>query len=58
MSLYHNVRFEFNVYVNAQGNGKVRQNHLWHKPITPPEMLREALNEVIPQVKSVYELEM
>jgi len=50
--------FEFNVYVNAQGNGKARQNHLWHKPITPPEMLREALNEVIPQVKSVYELEM
>ena len=55
MRLYYHVGFEFNVYVNAQGdpNGKTRQNPLWHKPTAPPEMLREAIDELIQQVKSV-----
>ena len=35
--LYHDVRFEFNIYVNAQGrlNRKTRQNPVWHKPVVP-----------------------
>ena len=47
--LYHDVKFEFNVYVNAQGrlNPKTKQNPVWHKPIVPPDMLREAINEVV-----------
>jgi len=51
---YHDVRFEFNVYVNAQGrlNRKTRQNPVWHKPVTPPDTLREAIDEVIQWVKS------
>jgi hypothetical protein len=51
--LYHDVRFEFNVYVNAQGhlNRKTRQNPVWHKPIAPPDTLRDAIDEVVPWVK-------
>jgi len=51
---YHDVGFEFNVYVNAQGrlNRKTRQNPVWHKPVTPPDTLREAIDEVIQRVKS------
>ena len=53
--LYHNVRFEFNVYVNAQGhlNRKTRQNPVWHKPVAPPDILRDAIDEVVQWVKSV-----
>src|SRR5437016_4293799 len=53
--LYHNVRFEFNVYVNAQGhlNHKTRQNPVWHKPVTPPDILRDTMDEVVQWVKSV-----
>jgi len=52
---YHDVGFEFNVYVNAQGrlNHKTRQNPVWHKPVTPPDRLKEAIDEVIRWVKSV-----
>ena len=50
---YHNVGFEFNVYVNAQGrlNLKTRHNPVWHKPVTPPDKLKDAMDEVIQQVK-------
>jgi hypothetical protein len=53
--LYHNVRFEFNVYVNGQGrlNRKARQNPVWHKPVAPPDMLRDAIDQVVQWVKSV-----
>ena len=39
---YHNVEFEFNVYVNGQGrlNPKTRRNPVWHKPVAPPDTLR------------------
>src|SRR5208282_5977963 len=52
---YRDVRFEFNVYVNAQGhlNRKTRQNPVWHKPIAPPDILRDAIDEVVRWVKSV-----
>jgi len=51
---YHDVEFEFNVYINARGrlNRKTRQNPVWHKPVTPPDTLREAIDEVIQRVKS------
>ena len=47
--LYRDVGFEFNVYVNAQGhlNRKTRQSHVWHKPVTPPDRLKDAIDEVI-----------
>ena len=40
--LYRNVGFEFNVYINAQGhlNRKTRQNPVWHKPVTLPDIER------------------
>ena len=59
MGLYPDVGFEFNVHVNAQGclDRKTRQNTIWHKPVTPPDMLREATDEVIQQVKWVDRLE-
>ena len=46
---YHNVRFEFNIYVNGQGrlNRKTRHNPVWHKPVTPPNTLRDAIDEVV-----------
>jgi len=52
---YHDVGFEFNVYVNGQGrlNRKTRQNPVWHKPIAPPDTLRGEIDEVIRWVKSV-----
>jgi hypothetical protein len=53
--LYRDVRFEFNIYINAQGrlNRKGRQNLVWHKPAIPPDMLRDAIDEVVEWVKSV-----
>ena len=53
--LYHDVRFEFNVYVNAQGhlNHKNRQNPVWHKPVAQPDTLRDAIDEVVQWVKNV-----
>jgi hypothetical protein len=53
--LYHDVRFEFNIYVNAQGclNRKTRQNSVWHKPVVPPDTLQDAIDEVVQWVKSV-----
>ena len=55
--LYHDIRFEFNVYVNGQGrlNPKTRQNPVWHKPVAPPDTLRDAIEEVVQWVKSVDE---
>ena len=55
--LYHDIRFEFNVYVNGQGrlNPKTRQNPVWHKPVVPPDTLRDAIEEVVQWVKSVDE---
>lgn len=52
---YHDVGFEFNVYVNSQGhlNRKTKQNPVWHKPIAPPDPLRDAIDEVVQWVKSV-----
>ena len=57
MALYHDIRFEFNVYVNGQGrlNPKTRQNPVWHKPVAPPDTLRDAIEEVVQWVKSVDE---
>ena len=51
---YHNVEFEFNVYVNSQGrlNPKTRRNPVWHKPVAPPDTLRDAIHEVIQWIKS------
>jgi hypothetical protein len=53
--LYDNIRFEFNVYVNGQGhlNRKTRQNPVWHKPVVPPDRLRDAIDQVVQWVKSV-----
>ena len=53
--LYDNIRFEFNIYVNSQGrlNRKTRQNPVWHKPVVPPDMLRDAIDQVVQWVKSV-----
>jgi hypothetical protein len=58
--LYHDVRFEFKVYVNGQGslNRKTGQNLVWHKPVTPPDMLRDAIDEVIRLLKALMELGM
>ena len=55
--LYRDVRFEFNVYVNAQRhlNRKTRQNPVWHKPIAPPDPLRDTIDEVVQWVKSMNE---
>jgi len=52
--VYHNVEFEFTVYVNSQGrlNPKTRQNPVWHKPVAPPDTLRDAIDEVIQWIKS------
>ena len=52
--LYHNIRFEFNIYVNSQGrlNHKTKQNPVWHKPVIPPHMLRDAIDEVVQWVKA------
>ena len=52
---YQEVRFEFNIYVNARGhmNRKTRQNPVWHKPIKPPDMLKDAINEVVQWVKGI-----
>jgi len=57
---YHDVGFEFNVYVNAQGrlNRKPRQNPVWHKPVSPPDSLKDAINEVILRIKSIDGLRM
>ena len=53
--LYHDVRFEFNVYINGQGrlNLKTKQNPVWHKPVAPPDTLRDMIDEVVRWVKSV-----
>jgi hypothetical protein len=56
--LYHDVRFEFNIYVNAKGclNLKTRQNPVWHKPVVLPDVLdvlRDAVDKVVQWVKSV-----
>ena len=52
---YQEVRFEFNIYVNAQGhlNRKTRQNPVWHKPVIPPDMLKDVIDEVVQWVKSI-----
>ena len=49
------LRFEFNIYVHAQGhlNHKNRQNTVWHKPVVPPDMLRDAIHDVVQWVKSI-----
>ena len=55
MGFYRDVAFEFNIYVNSQGhlNRKTKQNPVWHKPVTPPDSLRDEIDEVIQWVKSV-----
>ena len=52
---YHDIGFEFNVYVNHQGrlNPKTKQNPVWHKPVALPDTLRDAIDEVVQWVKSV-----
>ena len=52
---YRGVGFEFNVYVNSQGrlNPKTKQNPVWHKPVAPPDTLRDAIDEVVQWLKSV-----
>ena len=49
------ITFEFNVYVNGQGrlNHKTKRSHVWHKLVTPPNTLRDEIDEVIQWVKSV-----
>jgi len=46
--LYYDVGFEFDVYVTAKRhlNPKTRQNPVWRKPVTPPERLKDALDNV------------
>ena len=53
--LYHNIRFEFNVYVNSQGclNHKTKQNSVWHKSVIPPDILRDAIDEVVEWIKGI-----
>ena len=52
---YRGVGFEFNGYVNGRGrlNRKTRQNPVWHKPVTPPDTLRQEIDKVIRWMKSI-----
>jgi hypothetical protein len=53
--LYHGVRFEFNIYVDAQGrlNYKTRRNPVRHKPVVSADELRNAIDEVVKWVKNI-----
>ena len=53
---YRGIGFEFNVYVNGQGrlDRKTRHIAVWYEPVTPPDMLRDEIDEVIQWIKSIY----
>jgi len=54
--LYRDTRFDFNVYVGADGQLKrkaKKRNCVWNKPCEPPVALKAAVDEVIQWVKGV-----